>query len=122
MNFTTFFKNLFLYQRLKKSNLQESTGAKIVIIQETADFANEKPLRITGTPESVERAKNMVTEILNQNDVSKEVKIHFSEHLIYKSSFEEMSRVSLFKFYFSLAKSCLPSFCHCHYSYEVTCV
>lgn len=49
-------------------HLQESTGAKIVIIQETADFANEKPLRITGSPDSVERAKNMVTEILNQND------------------------------------------------------
>ncbi len=71
MNFTSFCKKkLVLYQRFKKSILQESTGAKIVIIQETADFANEKPLRITGTPESVERAKNMVTEILNQNDVS----------------------------------------------------
>jgi hypothetical protein len=50
--------------------LQESTGAKIVIIQDSADFDTEKPLRITGSPESVERAKSMVTEILNQNDVS----------------------------------------------------
>ena len=50
--------------------LKESTGAKIVIIQDSADFDTEKPLRITGSPESVERAKNMVTEILSQNDVS----------------------------------------------------
>ena len=49
---------------------QESTGAKIVIIQESAEFDTEKPLRITGPPESVERAKSMVSEILNQNDVS----------------------------------------------------
>ncbi len=33
-------------------------------------MANEKPLRITGSQESVERAKAMVTEILSQNDVS----------------------------------------------------
>jgi hypothetical protein len=41
-----------------------------VIIQESADFDTEKPLRITGSPESVERAKGMVNEILSQNDVS----------------------------------------------------
>lgn len=49
-------------------HLQESTGAKIVIIQDSSDFDTEKPLRITGSPESVDRAKNMVTEILSQND------------------------------------------------------
>jgi len=52
-------------------HLQESTGAKIVVIQvsnESAEFDAEKPLRITGPPDSVERAKAMVSEILNQND------------------------------------------------------
>lgn len=49
-------------------HLQESTGAKIVVIQESAEFDTEKPLRITGPPDSVERARAMVSEILNQND------------------------------------------------------
>lgn len=40
-----------------------------MIIQDSAEFANEKPLRITGSPDAVERAKGMVTEILSQNDV-----------------------------------------------------
>eukprot|EP00095_Tigriopus_kingsejongensis_P003499 maker-scaffold373_size192110-snap-gene-0.39 protein:Tk03499 transcript:maker-scaffold373_size192110-snap-gene-0.39-mRNA-1 annotation:"far upstream element-binding protein 1" len=48
--------------------LQEQSGAKIVIIQDTPEAAMEKPLRITGSPESVERAKHLVTEILNQGD------------------------------------------------------
>lgn len=34
-------------------------------------MANEKPLRITGSQESVDRAKAMVSEILSQNDVIK---------------------------------------------------
>ena len=41
-----------------------------MVIQESAEFDTEKPLRITGPPESVERARAMVSEILNQNDVS----------------------------------------------------
>ena len=48
--------------------LQERSGAKIMIIQDSAELANEKPLRITGDPNSVETAKQLVTEILNQND------------------------------------------------------
>ena len=41
-----------------------------MIIQDSSEFADEKPLRITGSPDGVERAKEMVIEILNQNDVS----------------------------------------------------
>jgi len=48
--------------------LQERSGAKIIIIQDSAELANEKPLRITGDPNAVETAKQLVTEILNQND------------------------------------------------------
>ena len=48
--------------------LQEQSGAKIVIIQDTPEAALEKPLRITGSPEAVENAKHLVTDILNQND------------------------------------------------------
>ena len=39
-------------------------------MQDSAEAANEKPLRITGTPESVEQAKALVIEIVNQGDVS----------------------------------------------------
>ena len=46
--------------------LQEQTGAKMIIIQDTNQQAEQKPLRITGTPESVERAKAEVFKILNQ--------------------------------------------------------
>ncbi len=49
-------------------SLQEQSGAKIVIIQDTPEAAHEKPLRITGGPESVEMAKGLVTDILNQAD------------------------------------------------------
>jgi len=48
--------------------LQEQSGAKIVIIQDSPEAANEKPLRITGTPENVEAAKQLVIEIVNQGD------------------------------------------------------
>ena len=48
--------------------LQERSGAKIKIIQDSAELANEKPLRITGDPNDVETARQLVTEILNQND------------------------------------------------------
>jgi len=48
--------------------LQEQTGAKMIIIQESNQQANEKPLRISGPPDSVERAKAEVFKILNQND------------------------------------------------------
>jgi len=48
--------------------LQEQSGAKIVIIQDSTEAANEKPLRITGNPENVEAAKQLVIEIVNQGD------------------------------------------------------
>merc|ERR1719493_435125 len=48
--------------------LQEQTGAKIVIIQESNEHAEQKPLRISGPPEAIEEAKAKVMEILNQND------------------------------------------------------
>lgn len=48
--------------------MQEQSGAKIVIIQESSEAAMEKPLRITGTPEAIEMAKGLVNEILNQVD------------------------------------------------------
>ena len=48
--------------------MQEQSGAKIVIIQDTPEAAMEKPLRITGAPEAVEVAKSLVTDILNQTD------------------------------------------------------
>ena len=48
--------------------LQEHSGAKIIIIQDSAELANEKPLRIMGDPNSVETAKQLITEILNQYD------------------------------------------------------
>jgi len=48
--------------------LQEQSGAKIVIIQESAEAADTKPLRITGAPDNVEQAKQLVIDILNQSD------------------------------------------------------
>ena len=48
--------------------LQEQTGAKMIIIQESNMQADQKPLRISGPPDSVERAKAEVFKILNQND------------------------------------------------------
>lgn len=48
--------------------LQEQSGSKIVIIQDSAEAALEKPIRITGPPDGVEKAKELVMEILNAND------------------------------------------------------
>ena len=48
--------------------LRAQTGAMLTIIQDTNQQAEQKPLRITGTPESVERAKAEVFKILNQQD------------------------------------------------------
>jgi len=49
--------------------LQEQTGAKIIIIQESNEHAEQKPLRISGSPEAIEEAKSKVMEILNQHDM-----------------------------------------------------
>ena len=43
--------------------LQEETGAKIVIIQDSKDFQEEKPLKITGPPDKVEFAKQRVEQV-----------------------------------------------------------
>lgn len=48
--------------------LQEQTGAKIVIVQENSEHADQKPLRIFGTPDVIEKAKSRVLEILDQTD------------------------------------------------------
>ena len=45
-------------------SLQEETGAKIVIIQDSKEYALEKPLRITGGLENVEMARNRVEQVL----------------------------------------------------------
>merc|ERR1719508_758392 len=46
--------------------LQEETGAKIVIIQDSREFADEKPLKISGTPDSVEFAKQRVEQVISE--------------------------------------------------------
>merc|ERR1719195_305684 len=48
--------------------LQEETGAKIVIIQDTKEFADEKPLKITGSPDIVEFAKQRVDQIIAEEE------------------------------------------------------
>lgn len=50
-------------------HLQEITGAKMVLIQETNTPTNDdKPLRITGDASSVEKAKDMVIQLLANKD------------------------------------------------------
>ena len=44
--------------------LQEETGAKIVIIQESKEFAQEKLLKITGPPDKVEFARIRVDQVI----------------------------------------------------------
>merc|ERR1719259_440888 len=46
--------------------LQEETGAKIVIIQENKDSADQKPLRISGTPDKIEYAKQRVMQVIQE--------------------------------------------------------
>lgn len=48
--------------------LQEQTGAKIIIIQESNEPTEQKPLRISGAPEAVEEARQKCLEIINQNE------------------------------------------------------
>ena len=48
--------------------IQEQTGATLIIIQDSNQQAEQKPMRITGAPESVERAKAEVFKILNQQE------------------------------------------------------
>ncbi|XP_070500649.1 far upstream element-binding protein 1-like isoform X3 [Chironomus tepperi] len=52
--------------------LQERTGAKMVVIQDGPDQEMEKPLRISGDPQKVEHAKQLVYELIQDkgNDQS----------------------------------------------------
>jgi len=45
--------------------LQEESGARVVIIQDSKEYATEKPMRITGTMEVVEKARQKVEQILS---------------------------------------------------------
>jgi hypothetical protein len=59
---------LFRYYNLHLRPLYDPLNGNF-FLQESAEFANEKPLVISGAPDSIERAKSMVYEILNQDDV-----------------------------------------------------
>lgn len=48
--------------------LQEKSGAKMVVIQDGPNQEAEKPLRITGDPHKVEHAKNLVYELLAEKE------------------------------------------------------
>ncbi|KAM3961404.1 LOW QUALITY PROTEIN: P-element somatic inhibitor [Aphomia sociella] len=49
--------------------LQEQSGAKMVVIQEGPNTEYEKPLRISGDPSKVEHAKQLVYELLADKDM-----------------------------------------------------
>lgn len=48
--------------------LQEKTGAKMVIIQDGPGQELEKPLRISGDPQKVEHAKQLVFELIQEKE------------------------------------------------------
>jgi len=48
--------------------MQEETGAKIVIIQDSKDYAEEKPLKITGPPEVVDIARRRVEQFIAEEE------------------------------------------------------
>merc|ERR1719323_1998683 len=50
--------------------IKEQTGANMIIIQESNAPTEVKPLRITGTPDQVGRAKAEVFKILNANEAN----------------------------------------------------
>lgn len=49
--------------------LQEKTGAKMVIIQDGPNQEVIKPLRISGDPQKIEHAKNLVFELIQDKEV-----------------------------------------------------
>ncbi|KAG7197906.1 hypothetical protein KM043_016148 [Ampulex compressa] len=49
--------------------LQEKSGAKMVVIQEGPSQEQEKPLRITGDPQRVEYAKQLVYELIAEKEM-----------------------------------------------------
>ncbi|KAI5700813.1 hypothetical protein M8J75_003079 [Diaphorina citri] len=48
--------------------LQEKSGAKMVIVQDNPGQESEKPLRISGEPQKVEHAKNLVYELIAEKE------------------------------------------------------
>ena len=48
--------------------LIDPPSSNVILSQDTPEAAMEKPLRITGSPESVETAKQLVTEVLANID------------------------------------------------------
>jgi len=49
--------------------LQEQSGAKMFVVQDGREVQDgEKPLKITGNPEQIEKAKELVYEIIAQNE------------------------------------------------------
>lgn len=48
--------------------LQEKSGAKMVVIQDGPNQEAEKPLRITGDPQKVEHARQLVYELLAEKE------------------------------------------------------
>ncbi|XP_054275301.1 far upstream element-binding protein 1-like isoform X4 [Macrosteles quadrilineatus] len=51
--------------------LQEKSGAKMVVIQDGPSQENEKPLRITGEPQKVEHAKALVYELIAEKEMQR---------------------------------------------------
>ncbi|KAJ8672683.1 hypothetical protein QAD02_003943 [Eretmocerus hayati] len=49
--------------------LQDRSGAKMVIVQDGPNQENEKPLRITGDPQKVEHAKQLVYELIAEKEM-----------------------------------------------------
>lgn len=49
--------------------LQEKSGAKMVVIQEGPNPEQEKPLRITGDPQKVEYAKQLVYDLIAEKEM-----------------------------------------------------
>lgn len=49
--------------------LQEKSGAKMVVIQDGPNQEQEKPLRITGDPSKVEYAKQLVYDLIAEKEM-----------------------------------------------------
>ena len=59
--------SLSLFQPVSIS--QEKSGVKVAVIQSSTEPSQfEKPLRITGNKAGVQKAREMVLEILNEHD------------------------------------------------------
>lgn len=49
--------------------LQEKSGAKMVVIQDGPNQEQEKPLRISGDPQKVEYAKQLVYDLIAEKEI-----------------------------------------------------